>query len=608
MPSKIKILSPDVANKIAAGEVVQRPASVVKELIENAIDAGASRITIKVKDAGKSLIQIVDNGEGMSELDASLAFKRHSTSKIRSAEDLEGIKTMGFRGEALASIAAVSQVELKTRSIEDELATVIRVEGDVLKEKTKASMERGTCILVRNLFYNTPARRNFLKSNQTELRNITDVVSRMALAFPDVEWKYISEDEILFDLKAETLENRVKNIFGQTQFENLLQIDEVTPVARIFGFISKPNFLRRNRAEQFVFLNKRYIYNKMINHAVFQAYESVIERGMFPFFILFLEMDPRKVDVNVHPTKLEVKFENESDVYKTVLTVTRKSLSSNNLIPAVSLKNQNDNLDIQYRDTLNEKEFGEKLRLTGAPIFPLKPLEHLDENLFISAEKESDKIITSVDLVGKTVDTEEIRKEGMETETATGSKPIWQIHNRYIFAQVKSGLLIIDQHVAHERIIYEKVLSTFENSLPSSQQLLFPETIDLGVRDYELVKELLPHLVVLGFDMRLFGKNTVIIEGIPSDVRAGNERRILQEVLDEYRNNENAGVKDVRDNIAKSFACKAAIKSGDKLSVHEMISLIEHLFLTKMPYVCPHGRPIVIRISLEELDKRFGRT
>lgn len=324
-------MSQELSNKIAAGEVVQRPASVVKELVENSIDAKASRIHVIVKDAGKALIQVADDGEGMSELDASLAFRRHATSKIRSASDLEEIRTLGFRGEALASVAAVAQVELKTRSESDDLASVVRIEGDEVKEKTKSALERGTSIAVRNLFYNTPARRHFLKSRQTELKNITDVIVRMAIAYPEIEWYYASDDEVLLNLKVKSIEERVVDIFGKTQFGAMVAFEGTNELVTLNGFLGKPNFARKSRVEQFVFLNRRYISNKMINHAVFQAYEHLLEKGSFPFFIMNLTIDPRKIDVNVHPSKMEVKFENESNIYRVVLSTVRKALVANDL-------------------------------------------------------------------------------------------------------------------------------------------------------------------------------------------------------------------------------------------------------------------------------------
>jgi len=620
LSSKIHILTPELSNKIAAGEVVQRPASVVKELIENSLDAGATRISIVAKDAGKALIQVVDNGEGMSEQDASLAFRRHATSKIRTAGDLEEIRTLGFRGEALASITAVARVELKTRSESDDLATFLRIEGDEVKERTKSALECGTSITVRNLFYNTPARRNFLKHRQTELKNITDVIMRMAIAYPEVEWFYTSDDEVMLDLKSNSIEGRVTAIFGKALSQSIIKFEDTNDLMTVSGFIGKPNFARKSRAEQLVFMNRRFIFSKMINHAVFHAYEHLLEKGSFPFFILNLTLDPRKVDVNVHPSKMEVKFENESNIYRMILSVVRKALVDNDLMPSVSLKDGDAVSPVDAKLQFDSQIWKKAIEIqTGAPVFPIGAASRPGElkssvtpNIIGLDELERPVLNSETSLPFKVPSSANNRILSQRTagdpSASQESKPIWQAHNKYIISQIRNGLMIIDQHVAHERIIYERVLSNFENSLPSIQQLLFPETVELSASDYSLVKELQAHLERLGFDIKLFGKNTVVIEGIPADVRVGNERKILQDVLDEYRNNEHAGISDVRDNLAKSFACKAAIKAGDRLNISEMIVLIEHLFLTKMPFVCPHGRPVIVKIPLEELDKRFGRT
>jgi DNA mismatch repair protein MutL len=388
------------------------------------------------------------------------------------------------------------------------------------------------------------------------------------------------------------------------------------------GFLGKPDFARKSRAEQFVFLNRRFIFSRMINHAVFQAYEHLLEKGSFPFFILNITIDPKKVDVNVHPSKMEVKFENESNIYRVVLSVVRKALAANDLIPTMSFRDGNavptSDAKLQLDGQVWKHSMDDHM---GAPVFSLRPGSRSGEPTMpttpnIIGLEEIRPSISNSDTPlsfepsepSSTLNRLLAQRSAADLSQAPDNRPIWQAHNKYIISQIRNGLMIIDQHVAHERIIYERVLANFENSLPSSQQLLFPETIDLGASDYSLAKELLPDLIRLGFDIRLFGKNTVVIDGIPADVRIGSEKKILQEVLDEFKNNEHAGVKDVRDNLAKSFACKAAIKAGDRLNVTEMIVLIEHLFLTKMPYVCPHGRPVIVRIPLEELDKRFGRT
>lgn len=633
MASKIHILKAELANKIAAGEVVQRPASVVKELVENSLDAKASKITVIVKEAGKSLIQVIDDGEGMSPDDALLAFQRHATSKIATAEDLEAIRTLGFRGEALASVAAVSQVEMKTRQTSDEMGFFLRIEGNELKEQSKVAMEPGTMVVVKNLFYNTPARRNFLKTRTTELKNITDVVTRMAIAYPEVAWQYTSGDEELLDLRPKSADERLKDLFGDRQAESLVKVRESTDYLAIDGHIGRPDFARKSRAEQFLFINRRFVLNRAINHAVFQAYEHLLDKGMFPFYILNLTLDPHKVDVNVHPSKMEVKFENESNIYRFVLTTVRRSLASNDVIPALSmqadatLRQMDERLRFSQPGPPSASAAPSQPEFAGrtAP-FSFTPGEGLDqvdlEKLFGKIERRLGKealrkdgeATFPADLQRVTPPSSDrvlqhrpMRAPG-EKEPAQEGRAIWQIHRKYILSQVRTGLLIVDQHVAHERILYEQVLANFENNLPTTQQLLFPQTVQLTASDYSLVKELQPHLEKIGFDVKMFGKNTVVIEGIPADVRVGSEAEILQNVLDEFKNSEHSGTIDARDKLAKSFACKAAIKAGDSLSTAEMIVLIDQLFATQMPYVCPHGRPIVVKITTEELDRRFGRT
>lgn len=620
MASKIHIMAPDLANKIAAGEVVNRPASVVKELAENALDAKATRVSVIVKDAGKALIQVSDNGEGMSEEDAALSFARHATSKIRSADELEHIRTFGFRGEALASIAAVSQVEMRTRTDGEQVASSIKVEASEIKERSKEPMERGTSVRVKNLFYNTPARRNFLKSRQTELKNITDVVARMAIAYPEVDWLYVSDDETFLDLKAKPIEGRLKDVLGEKHFASLVKLHETTDYVSIDGFIGRPDFARKVRVDQFVYLNRRFIQSRMINHAVFHGYEHILEKGAFPFFIINLTLDPQRVDVNVHPSKLEVKFENESNIYKMILSVVRRTLAANNLVPAVTFQTgvdivqSDERLSFQSASPRNQRRGPNEQRSPGLTEFDRRDfVGGIEKGAF---ERLFDAASSAVPDAAAPVTADPTRNvlqhttapESTTSDGTIGNRSIWQIHNKYIFSQVHSGVMIVDQHAAHERILYERVLANFNDSMPTSQQLLFPQTVELGASDYLLLKDLMPHMERLGFDMRLFGKNTVIIDGIPGDVRIGNERKILEELLDEYRNNEHATTTDVKDNLAKSFACRAAIKSGDRLTATEMISLIDMLFLTETPYSCPHGRPTMVKVTTDELDRRFGRT
>ncbi|OGU28414.1 MAG: hypothetical protein A2X67_03655, partial [Ignavibacteria bacterium GWA2_55_11] len=549
MSESIHILPPELANRIAAGEVVQRPASAVKELIENALDAGAHRIEIYVRDAGKTLIQVIDDGTGMNEADALMSFRRHATSKIGSVEDLERITTLGFRGEALASIAAVAQVELKSRSSSDDVATVLRIDGDIVKEMSKDSGARGTTVTVKNLFYNTPARRNFLKTRHTELKNITDTVIRGALAYPEVAWLLVSDDETLLDVPPQEARIRATAVLGERVGASLMACSEATEYVSVEGYLARPEYARKTRTDQYLFLNRRPIVSKMIGHAVFQGYEHLLISGGFPLYVLHVNIDPQRVDVNVHPSKLEVKFENESTIYRMVLSVVRKTLAMNDLAPRV-----------EFRDGMAVDPDVDRFALrpaqtsstdAGAPIFAFRPDAM---PAVLPSEGKSTILPLSRPQTGRNSGSAPDVPEEFEHRRAarpgeTEARAIWQIQNKYIISQVRSGLVIVDQHVAHERILYERVLANFENSLPVIQQLLFPQTLELPAGDYALVKDLEPHLRQLGFDLKVFGRNTVVIEGIPADVKPGSEQKILTDVLEDFKANEHASVIDVRDRL-----------------------------------------------------------
>lgn len=602
MKRSISILPEDIASKIAAGEVIQRPASVVKEAIENSIDADARHIVVTVKDSGKSFIQIADDGIGMSSSDLGVVFERHATSKIQTYDDLERIRTLGFRGEALASVAAVAQVEIASRTAEEETGIHMKVEGGVKRAPEPTGMEPGTTLTVRNLFYNTPARRNFLKTNATEFKHILDTVHRAALANPEIAFTFISDEETVFSVEQSDLHSRIRDLFGEELSDGLMECNEETDYLTVYGFFAKPEYSRRTRNEQFLFLNRRYIINRSINHAVYRAYEHLLIKGSYPFYVLFIDVDPSRIDVNIHPSKLEAKFDDERSVYGIVTSVVRKTLAEHDMVPSLTMSDP---------DETTARSFGTHMR-SRSPLQMLRVNPQTGEiveergkggdvpadlNLF-----QRDSFRTSQ---RKTEDTAQTRIPGESGGVESGL--IYQLHNKYILAQIRSGLMIIDQHVAHERVLYERALKRFTTQSPASQQLLFPETVEPDRADVELVKEIQPLLKTLGFDLKIFSKNTIVIEGIPADVRPGYEHNILKNVLDEYRSNMNAQL-DVRDNLAKSFACKTAIKSGDPLTDEEMRDLIDQLFATDMPYVCPHGRPVVIKLSVEELDKKFGRT
>jgi DNA mismatch repair protein MutL len=609
---------------------VQRPESVVKELLENSIDAGSAAIELIVKRAGKSLIQVCDDGSGMIEEDAVLCIQKHATSKVSRLEDLDAIKTLGFRGEALSSIAAVSHLEIKTETRDQEIGTYLKLEENGVIRKDKGSFPKGTCITVKNLFFNVPARRNFLKSDATELKHIIDTFNKISLSRPEINFKLYNEDDLIFVYPEGSLEERIKHVFADNMLDALIPVEEKTEFLNIRGFVGKPTLLKKSKGEQYIFLNNRYVMSKQLNHAVFTAFENILEKGDYPFFILFLELDPSRIDVNVHPSKLEVRFENEKDIYNFLLAVVRKGLGMHDLVPSMSFVSRPDGAE-DFRSQTEKLKFNNfrKLEKNDFSDRPFRESERERERKTAAGIKFSDE---DIDLIFSSITTD-LKKSGdlspahpfaekdkkefphtLKTGFPAGAAVpqetsfIIQLHNRYILSQIKSGLMIIDQHVAHERVLYEKALSRLEADLPFSQHLLFPKTLELNPGIYSVIKTLNPFLVKLGFEIKFFSRNTIVIEGVPEDVRPGSEEKVLLEMIDEYAENQREKKLEETDNIAKSYSCKTAIKSGDKLSEKEMRLLIDQLFATSMPYVCPHGRPIVVKISLDEFDRRFGRT
>lgn len=616
--SKIKILPESLANKIAAGEVVQRPESVVKELLENAIDANASEISLLIKRAGKVLIQVIDNGDGMSEEDALLCILKHATSKIANDDDLEAIKTLGFRGEALSSIIAVSQVEIKTQQDDVDLGIHLKIDDGQSIQKFYGSFAKGTSVSVKNLFFNTPARRNFLKTDTTETRHIIETFNRISLSHPSLTLKLYIDDELTLDFQGGTLNDRISQVFGEGISSAVINVEERTEYLSIYGVIGKPSLLKKSRGDQYLFLNNRFVISKQINHAVFTAYENVLEKGDYPFFILFIVIDPHRIDINVHPSKLEVRFDDEKDIYSFVVSVLRKALANYDLVPNMIFSNpmQTD----KERMAISPHKKSEKNDFSDRPTSKVKPsslsfddkdLDKLFGSLSLSVENPTSSQISADPFENNEISKATYKSSVVKTsnEDKESSSFIIQLHNKYILSQIKSGLMIIDQHAAHERILYEKALKMLEINLPFAQPLLFPKTIEVDAAKMIVLKELESYLIKLGFEIKFFGKNAVIIEAVPQDIRSGFEEEILLEIIDEYQTNRREKkVIEVKDNMAKSFSCKTAIKTGDRLSETEMRVLIDQLFATSMPYVCPHGRPIVVKIQLDELDRRFGRT
>ncbi len=604
MARTINILPENLANKIAAGEVIQRPASVVKELAENSIDAGANSITVIIKESGRNLIQIIDDGCGMSSEDAAIAFERHATSKISTYEDLENIRTLGFRGEALSSIAAISQVELKSRKKDTDVGTRVRIEGGLLLEITEDAAAIGTSIAVKNLFYNTPARRNFLKSNATEFRHIFDVLQRLAISRPEAGLNFISDEESILRFQPAPLDQRVLQIFGEKMYESVFFFEEKSEFGTVSGFLGKPALGRKARVDQFLFLNSRPITNRSISHAVFQAYENLLEKGSFPFYVLFLSVDPHRVDVNVHPTKLEVKFDDEQAVHRLIVGAVRNALSEHNIVPSVMMGDAD-----SLRGTLRSFPTGSQ------PLVPSssdrwRELLRIGNSQLNVARKDRDSQNENSDENSQSQPSGDSTRPGGQGDAfslVSAGIPMHQIHNKYIIVQTGEGFIIIDQHAAHERVLYEQAVARFNGAGHESQQLLFPQTIDLNPADAALLRDLQAALESLGFSLKFFGKATIIVEGVPVEIKAGTEGSILQGILDLIKADEQSAKLEPRERLAKSYSCKAAIKAGDALSEPEMRSLLDQLFSTKIPFVCPHGRPAIINFSISELDRRFGR-
>lgn len=615
----IRILPEHIANQIAAGEVVQRPESVVKELIENCIDADSTHITVVLKDSGKLLIQVIDNGNGISPDDARLAFERHATSKIEKAEDLSAIFTLGFRGEALASIASVAQVELRTRQMDDKLGTSVRVEGGMYQAIEPIATAKGTSITVKNLFFNTPGRRNFLKSDNVEFRHILETVQKYALFYYGIRWTLISDDETVFDVEICDALTRIGQLFGEKVKKNMIEISEKTDLIDIHGFIAKPDVARKTRGDQYLFINGRAIIHKSIQHAIFSSYGALLPHGTYPFYVIFLTIDPHKVDINVHPAKQEVKFEDERSIYAITMSVMRKALAKNDLIPGMeggmTFANSGDKFQFDPQKGFPDFKPVERPNspISNAPyINPYDRVVSLpfDRSTISTDPNQKSQINIPDQLVRSHGEPDQVlRSFATEVDnSAIGERRIWQVHNKYIFSQIVTGLMIIDQHVAHERILYELALKNMTNNHPFTQQLLFPHTMDLTPADFELVKILKDDIVRLGFDLKFFSGRTVVIEGVPADVKPGSEQRILQDILLQYRDFEKEFKWKGRENLAASYACRSAIKAGDSLSVEEMKNLVDKLFACQNPYTCPHGRPIVVKVPIEELDIRFGRT
>ena len=537
MPDIIKLLPEALANQIAAGEVVQRPASVVKELLENAVDAQATDIKLIIKEAGKSWIQVIDNGTGMSETDARLAFERHATSKISKTEDLFNIRTMGFRGEALASIAAVAQVELKTKKENEELGSCIKIEASQFKESEPCSTAKGTSISVKNLFFNIPARRNFLKSNPVEFNHIADEFVRVAMAHPDKNFSFYHNDEEVYLLTGSKLSNRIVALLGNQLKNGIAPCKESVPLLNIYGYIGKPESAKKKRGEQFLFVNERFVRHNYIHYAIKEAYDGMLEEDEHPFYVLFIEIDPSHIDINIHPTKTEIKFDDERTIYAIVNSAVKKAISTFNLTGDLDFsENVNMNIFNNIRSNTSDYRSGEQIQETPRERNNLKNWQSLYEGLeknMVENEKEHHPKLELRFKSSMHDEKEDLTKFSLQNDMSV----MFQIHNSYIVTQIKSGMMLIDQQAAHERILYDKFILMLEKKFGASQQFLFPLTLELNPADFVLVQELQEEIHALGFSFSIFSNNTIVINGIPSDVRSGNEKSLFEGFLEQFKNN-----------------------------------------------------------------------
>ena len=614
MADIIQLLPDSVANQIAAGEVIQRPASVVKELVENAIDAGATQIKVNIKDAGRTLIQIIDNGCGMSDTDARMAFERHATSKIRSANDIFAIRTMGFRGEALASIAAIAEVELRTKEHDQDLGTFIHISGSSIITQEPVRCDNGTNFQIKNLFFNVPARRKFLKSNPAELKHIINEIQRIALANPEISISLHHNGSAIHELSGSNKRVRIVSLFGKNINQNLIPIDTETSLVKLTGFIGQPKHARKTFGEQFLFVNKRFMKHPFFHKAIVQAYEKILPPDAIPSYFIYFDLNPADIDVNIHPTKTEIKFENESAIWQILQASVREALGKFNIVPSIDF-DQAGSVDIpmplHHFDEVSMPEI--KVNPNYNPFdsptpqknysgtgnsYPSKsPTERSNTGHWQSLYKglEPDLSMQAEQPVDEPV---QFRIEEQQTV-----KSSVQFKNKYILTPVKSGLMVIDQKRAHERILYERLMQVLENHEVASQQQLFPETFELNASDATLLTSILPDLRALGFDIRDFGKNSFIINGTPGVLNTSSPIEIIESLLEEYKNSPGNLQEKARETVAISLAQASAIPYGHTLKPGEINELIDNLFACQTPNFSPKGKKILSIMPLEDFEK-----
>ena len=613
MPDIIQLLPDNIANQIAAGEVIQRPASAVKELLENAVDAGATDIRLFVNDAGKALIQVIDNGKGMSETDARMAFERHATSKISNIEDLFRIKTMGFRGEALASIAAVAQVELKTKRLEDETGIFLEIENSQVKRHEPRAVPEGSNLAMKNLFFNVPARRNFLKSNAAELRHIVDEFIRVAMSFPDIFFSFASNGQEVFHLERGTLKQRIVQILGNAYSAKLVSVQEQTDYLNITGFVGKPETAKKTRGDQYFFVNNRFIKSAYLNHAVMNAFAEMIPRDSYPMYALFIDLDPAQLDINVHPTKQEIKFEDEKIVYAFVQSAVKHALAQFSITPTLDFE-----LDpgIEKLSAIS-RGMSEDSKTQAASSSLYQSFSKKNQAHFIENKSE---LRHWKDLYEKPGGNDQIANEVKPDEAFKplgyglahagldqNSQSYMQLHLSFILVADDNGFLLLHQQNAHERILYERYVAALAGKPIATQQSLFPITLELAAPDVAIIEELMPELRLLGYYMEPFGNNTFILQGTPANVQHGNEKDAIENMLEQFKHFSNDLKFSKGEKLLRSMALQQSIKAGTTLAKKEMEQIVSDLFACQTPNSTPNGKPTYMSFKKADLEKMFGR-
>lgn len=604
----IALLPDHVANQIAAGEVVQRPASVVKELLENAIDAGATHIQLIIKDAGKTLIQVIDNGKGMNPFDARMCFERHATSKINKADDLFTLTTKGFRGEALASIAAIAQVELKTKQADETVGQHITIEGGKLISQTECQSAKGTSFVVKNLFYNIPARRNFLKNDQIEQKHIIDELERIAIPHTNVHFTLNSNGNEILNLPPGNLMQRIKSLLGNYIQKELVQINEDTSFVKISGYVSLPDAAIKTKKEQYFFVNNRYVRNPFLNHAIYEAYKELIGYQSHPRYFIFLELDPKHIDINIHPTKTEVKFTDDKTVYMLLLSSIKRALGKANVAPS---------MDFESEYSLNQEQ-AQSNRVYAQPTIQVNtnynPFNSSASNALATGNEKSNRQNWETLFEGfknnadaNTLGDEKVQHSLDAIKKEAIAFNVFQLNFKYLVTIYNQNVLIVDQQRAHERIVYEHYLNSKKENAISSQQVLFPEQIELSAGDFSLMKNLLSEFKYLGFDIENFGKNSIVVNGVPADLQDFNIKQTLEGIIETFKLNTIDVKIEKHDNLCRAIAKNISIKHGKVLETDEMRLLLNHLFDCENPLYTSNGKVVMMEVEYTDIEKYFKR-